>query len=181
MKKILGNRRTRLIIALVFWLVFAGVLYLMIYQEQRKLDEATADYNRRHNFSVDFDYMKSSLLNNDYDYLFIVIDDDIISYKGQYINKQYTGTVSKNNTKNQYTNIKVLDKKYPYLSLDKMFSLFGNEFPGDSNTFIYENDNIYVKIRVSIDNIINIELDDKKVIYQLEISNIQGFDVKGSE
>ena len=47
--------------------------------------------------------------------------------------------------------------------------------------FIYENNNIYVKIRVLIDNIVNIEVNDNGIIYQMEFSNIDNFNVKDSE
>ena len=181
MKELFKNKKTITVIKLILWLVLAGALYLFLYNENRKVDNRVKEYEEKYGFTVKFDYVKESLLNKDFDYLYIVVDDDIISYKGTKKDNKYTGTVKENNNTNEYKDLKVLNKKYPFLSLEKVFSYFNDDAILDKNTFLYEKDNLYVKIRVSIDNVVNIEINDKNIIYQLEISNIDGFDVKGSE
>ena len=178
MIKIFKNKKQKAIITIVFWLIFMGGVYLYIQYEQKRAYEYQKEYLAKRNFVVDFDYVKSSLLNKDFHYLYIIVDNDIISYEGNKTNNKYTGFVKENNIKKTYDNLNVLNKKYAYLSLDKLLSY---EYEKGNNIFLYENDDLYVKIRVSIDNKVNIEVNDKKVIYQLEISNINGFDIKGSE
>ena len=179
MKEKLKNKKFRALIELIFWIIFITGVIVFIRVETKKLDEYEASYKQKYDFVVDFDYVKNSLLNSDFDYLYIIVDDGILSFKGNRIDSLYNGVYSHDNEKKEYTNQKDVDNNYEYLDMNKIFSLFNNDFTKGKNTFVYKNDDIYVKIKVSIDNIIDIEIKDNNITYQLEFSNIADFNVKG--
>jgi len=181
MKEKLKNKKTIAIIKVILWLVFMAVIIGVLFYEKNKVEQYQKEYIKKNTFVVDFNYLKTSLLNNDFKYLYIIVDDGIISYEGNRVKGKYTGIYKKENTKTDYNDLSILNKQYPFLSLDRIFAYFDGDFTKTNNTFLYENDKLYVKIRVSIDNIVNIEVNDDNIIYQLEISNINGFDVKGRE
>ena len=181
MKELLKNKKAVALIKLIFWLVFAGLLFAVLVHEKNKVEQYQKDYESRYNFTVDFNYLKTSLLNNDFKYLYIIIDGDILSYEGSRVNGKYMGVSKADDQKKEYKDLVALNKKYPFLSIQHLLTYFDKDFNSTNNTFLYEKDKLYVKIRVSIDNIVNIEVNDNGIIYQLEISDIKGFDVKGSE
>ncbi len=181
MKEILKNKKFILIVKILFWFVFVAALFGVLFHERSVLEQQKKEYIEKNNYIVDFDYLKQSLLNNDFKYLYIVVDEDVFSYEGSRINNKYSGSLKDSSGKKTYNNLSTLNKKYPFLSIDHIFKYFDKDFTKTNSTFLYENDKLYVKIRVSIDNIINIEVNDEGIIYQLEISNLNGFDVKGSE
>ncbi len=179
MKEKLKDKKFRALIELIFWIVFIIGVLIFIRVETKKLDEYEDNYRQKYDFVVDFDYVKNALLTKNFDYLYIVVDDGIISFKGNRVNSLYNGTYSHDNEKEEYTKQKIINKKYKYLDVNNVFSLFNGDFEKGKNNFLYKNDNLYVKIRVSIDNMINIEIKDGNISYQLEFSNIDGFSVKG--
>ncbi len=174
------NKKFRAVVGLIFWTVFISVVYGVLMYENKKLDDYEKEYNAKYNFVVDFDTLKTALLNESFDYLYIVMDDGLTTYQGTK-DKTYSGVEKIGNTSKNYENVQILNKKYRYLDIKTILDLYNDNFTKEKHTFLYEKDDFYVKIRVSIDNIINIEVNDEGIIYQLEISNLNGFDVKGSE
>lgn len=181
MKIDLKNKRKKAAIKLIIWFILAGCLFIYLRIQINKIEKRNEEFYSSHYFSVDFNNLKDSLLNNNFNYSFIIVDNGLLLYEGNRNNKLYSGFFKMNNEKKEYSDQEILNKKYKYLLIDNIFKLFENGYQDKTNSFVYENDNIYVKIRVSINNVVNIEVNENNIIYQLEFSNIDNFNVKGSE
>ena len=178
MKLLIKDKKKKAILILIVGILFIGITIIILLKERNNIYIHEKEYQRLHNYNVNFNKLKYALINEDYEFEYNVAKNKtIITYEGKRINNLYSG--KENN--NLFENKENLNIEYKYLDINRILDLFNNSITSNNNSFIYENDDIYAKIRVSIDNVVNIEVIDEKTIYQMKIYHINNYDVKVSE
>ena len=178
MKTIIKDKKKKAILTLTVGILFISITLIILLKERNNIYTKEKEYQSLHNYTVNFDKLKDALINEDFTFEYLIAKNkNIITYEGKRINKLYSGKEDNN----IFENKEIINNEYKYLDINKILDLFDNSIKGNNNSFIYENDDIYAKIRVSVDNVVNIEVNDEKTIYQMKIYHINNYDVKVSE
>lgn len=173
-KKFFKNKVLRSVFFLALWTLFVIFAYMFIiktssyyeYQESKIVI-----------YDTTFEEIKSALLKENYTYNYIIVTDKIYKYSGNYNGKNYTGTAIVDGQNTEYSNVKEINRNLEYLNLETILKLFKDE--NEPNTsYVFENPEIYVKIRVSRDSEIDIEVNTGDAIYQMEFTNISNYNVR---
>ena len=192
--KLLANKRIRSLIYFFLWCIFIIVIYLVYLKpiENHSKDNITNNKQTIEDNIVDaksFADMQEELLSENFAYIFTKnTSEGKIIYKGESLYDEKIGYkesrdgVVKYYIKGDnyyiinYDELTLISKEgfyEEYFDISNIFSLINNINPLiEDNIYLFQKDDINVKITIGVDNISQIEITNGDENYLLEFTNI---------